>query len=1316
MEEPDSKVDLVDLAHKLKEVRLFAKSERQLLQSLFTENTEIADKIFQTAWITRQQRHILKKLIVASPDAPPSVCCYGANALEMVNFIDSYKQLNFQDTLYGEFLAHLREHPRTIAVCLSLGELQDPRESQKTAGTIISSVCGNCIGPGDEHRTLLLLQSLIVHQVAESTNPRRLLLKGTCSFCAAFKHFTESLFSSKLYLTAALHDPIMAVLMDDEYSLETDPEKVALQFTQEERLQLFGPADTEQYRKKLQAHLQSVTSQLVALCENFINGLLSNLFCFPQGLEWIISELHKILMKKGKTSPSEVRAMCADLLFNWFICPAIVDPEPLGIISDILVSENARFNLMQIAKILQQLAHDTNVSGDGNRRDSDILNRFSKKNGMSSLLDSLMNNMKMEDSPPAVSEVSGLVQNAALITETDLHGLVAYFREVVSNNPDRTELKDLEACLSPLPPSAPLVKTVQSPPIQIPNENRNSVTSPTAFRNSVVAKVSSVTKKGRKTASDVGDLEVDFIDGQLFDPMSQWQQEDVLVVSLGNHTIECPGMLPESKVLASMSNKKNLPEVTTNIPQTAVSSIPEKHLRFSDPSGNSDNMMEAMSIGASNSVYSMDMETDIVSNLSGRNTPRSAISMASSTTEHQRPEIIDSTQLPNSTNITDQFGKFEIEKQNCDMDKERVMNPEIYSETWSTDVIGSDTSEPPSEANPIEHLTEIAEIQDEEPDVSSAGATAVLDIQHADMAETGSETWSVDVLQDDSELDRLREVEDVTPSEGAPTAEGSVEEGEACRGSEGQSSRRSSTSIDRSSSTDMEDSKKEVVNGDKGRSWIKKKIRQIKSATSKGNKVNELDLDQRSDDLQVILNPALVKNGFLDGSEMKASSVPSNSGEDILRKYRGLRRTQSSELLEDGLQPDSSADENSSHSDRPDSTAAEPDSSDLELSSNDGSFAFNDAKRKLQIVLRSADLSSMPWLSGFKEDMAHRELFTSGVQYPQNKLLAFLKALQAEAVNLQDRSLIAQLWETLRCVQIMDNNSCKKLLNLLKEDHQRSSVYIAYLIRCRKGLTTTKAYLTRQLERIQRDKEVVNKFFTMVCVRLFLERQEESILKFISDFKQLTAADEKTQLVKHFLYTLNDWIQEDPIWAAASEVQKIDAEIATERAIMTTVYKLALYPNGDGDIHRDQLLHNHIEKLSKVVTANHKNLRIPEKYQRELPWPAAQAEILNINVYKTPKDKVLCVVRCCSIIMNLLSLANEVGGPPGADAFVPVLMFVLIKANPPSLLSTVQYVNSFYIQNDSYRAGDDENKGEETYWWTQFEAAIEFTKTMDYKK
>ena len=35
----------------------------------------------------------------------------------------------------------------------------------------------------------------------------------------------------------------------------------------------------------------------------------------------------------------------------------------------------------------------------------------------------------------------------------------------------------------------------------------------------------------------------------------------------------------------------------------------------------------------------------------------------------------------------------------------------------------------------------------------------------------------------------------------------------------------------------------------------------------------------------------------------------------------------------------------------------------------------------------------------------------------------------------------------------------------------------------------------------------------------------------------------------------------------------------------------------------------------------------------------------------------------CSTIMNLLSLANE-DSVPGADDFVPVLVFVLIKVGP----------------------------------------------------
>ncbi len=120
-----------------------------------------------------------------------------------------------------------------------------------------------------------------------------------------------------------------------------------------------------------------------------------------------------------------------------------------------------------------------------------------------------------------------------------------------------------------------------------------------------------------------------------------------------------------------------------------------------------------------------------------------------------------------------------------------------------------------------------------------------------------------------------------------------------------------------------------------------------------------------------------------------------------------------------------------------------------------------------------------------------------------------------------------------------------------------------------------------------------------------------------------------------------------------------------------------------------RLFHEHIQRLSKVVTANHKAMQIPEVtiytvsecslkqrqensisslcesvqvYLREAPWPSAQAEIRTINAYKTPRDKVQCILRMCSTIMNLLSLANE-DAVPGADDFVPVLVFVLIKVS-----------------------------------------------------
>ena len=62
-------------------------------------------------------------------------------------------------------------------------------------------------------------------------------------------------------------------------------------------------------------------------------------------------------------------------------------------------------------------------------------------------------------------------------------------------------------------------------------------------------------------------------------------------------------------------------------------------------------------------------------------------------------------------------------------------------------------------------------------------------------------------------------------------------------------------------------------------------------------------------------------------------------------------------------------------------------------------------------------------------------------------------------------------------------------------------------------------------------------------------------------------------------------------------------------------------------------------------------------------WQLAQKELQKINMYKAPRDKLVCILNCCRVISNLLlnaSLASK-ENPPGADEFLPVLIYVTLK-------------------------------------------------------
>jgi hypothetical protein len=176
-----------------------------------------------TAWLAHRQREILDNLIFAprgtANECLPTIVCLRANLLDQTSFQDAYKHLCHQEILYAEFLLNLRSKPKLLASCLVLAERNGFEKMSAIISTLFSGLYGSCLLAEDERLLLRLLHHLMKLQLSTSPNPRKLLRQGNCVFSRLYKAFSEELFSAKLFLTSALHDPILKLLSDDEVFL-----------------------------------------------------------------------------------------------------------------------------------------------------------------------------------------------------------------------------------------------------------------------------------------------------------------------------------------------------------------------------------------------------------------------------------------------------------------------------------------------------------------------------------------------------------------------------------------------------------------------------------------------------------------------------------------------------------------------------------------------------------------------------------------------------------------------------------------------------------------------------------------------------------------------------------------------------------------------------------------------------------------------------------------------------------------------------------------------------------------------------------------
>ncbi|XP_040178931.1 GTPase-activating protein and VPS9 domain-containing protein 1 isoform X2 [Rana temporaria] len=1507
------KPEIHTLARHLKQEKLYVNSEKQLIQRLNADVLKTAERLYRTSWISKQQRINLDRLIITSAEASPAECCQHAKLLEDTQFVDGYKHLGYQETTYGEFLNRLRENPRLIASCLVAGEKLNQENAQSVIHTVFTSLYGNCIMQEDESYLLQVLRYLIEFELKESDNPRRLLRKGTCAFSIIFKLFSEGLFSAKLFLTATLHEPIMQLLVEDEDHLETDPSKLTERFSPAQQEKLFGEKGSDRFRQKVQEMVESNEAKLVTLVNKFIGYLKHNTYCFPHSLRWIVSQMYKTLSCVEGLDVGEVRSMCTDLLLTCFICPSIVNPEQYGIISDAPINEVARFNLMQVGRLLQQLAMTGFEEVDSRSRNN--LSKFDKS-CVAAFLDVVIGGRAVETPPlSSVDLLEGLSRTVVYMTYSQLVTLLGFLRSVISSDHLREEDRmALENILATVPQTKPgkndstPYSTPQLSPATTPACRKNrlpigqqlaAMTVWDTSASNLSAHINLVTPFVTRSRSKTSLLEPEH-DSSSQDVTPSIQPEEVLVISLGTGPQLTPGMMSENEVLTMQLVDGGQADVPAD--DNKLHGKPDKTLRFSLCSDNLEGISEEeenpCSTGPSNrsnSVSSLDLEEtgESVSELGAGPSGSNGV---------EALQMLEHEQATTQDNLDDKLRKFEI-RDMMGLTDDRDIS-ETVSETWSTDVLGSDFDPNIDE----DRLQEIAGAAAENMLGSllclpGSGSLLLDPCTGSTISETTSEAWSVEVLPSDSEAPDLKQEERLQELEscsglGSTSDDTEVREVSSRPSTPGLSvvSGISATSEDipnkiedvRSecssdfggkdsvTSPEVEDcvhipqpsapeghSQKKTSNmpclfpgvhhglaqsqtesllamfdplAPASNEVVRPKVHYarpshpppdppIQEGTTGGNEARlptfgshvfvPMDSDayrqrhscpdrlvrSRSSDIATSIRRPMSDPGWarrigneerelppgvaglgataamnVSQSSSSSPSKDSSRGEPEERKDSDdersdrnrpwwrkrfvsampkapipFRKKEKQEKEKDDLGPDRfSMPEDAGSRLGPHSQAAEdildkyrnaikrtndgnavsyegtdvtgyerfhdpsreealpnmtsddlPDSASQTAPPPDSAFSYRDAKKKLRLALCSADSVAFPMLSH-----STRNGLPDHTDPEDNEIVCFLKIQLAEAINLQDKNLMAQIQETMRCVSRFDNRTCSKILTSIAEDYRKRASYIAYLTRCRQGLQSTQAHLERLLQRVLRDKELSTRYFTTVCVRLLLESKEKRIQEFIQEFQKLTAADDKTAQVEEFLQSLYGTMAQDVIWQNASEEQLQDAQIAIERTVMNRIFKLAFSPNQDADVLRDQVLHEHIQRLSKVVSANHRALQIPEVYLREAPWPSAQAEIRTISAYKTPRDKVQCILRMCSTIMNLLSLANEYS-VPGADDFVPVLVFVLIKANPPCLLSTVQYINNFYSNRLT---------GEESYWWMQFTAAVEFIKTIDDRK
>lgn len=247
-------------------------------------------------------------------------------------------------------------------------------------------------------------------------------------------------------------------------------------------------------------------------------------------------------------------------------------------------------------------------------------------------------------------------------------------------------------------------------------------------------------------------------------------------------------------------------------------------------------------------------------------------------------------------------------------------------------------------------------------------------------------------------------------------------------------------------------------------------------------------------------------------------------------------------------------------------------------------------------------------------------------------------------------------------------------------------------------------------------------------------RTADPVAKFLRSFllefgKKHWMVHEQVKIISDFLIFITGKMAQCEVWRGVSDTEFDNAKEGMEKLVMNRLYLQTFSPAipppaplpsakgkrkntekllGPGrkgqhqeDIERDEILGQKV-RIYRWVQEEHLDIPALDDNGRRF-MAFAQQQLLKIKMYRAPRDKVVCVLNCCKVIFGFLSTSRL--ADTSADSFVPLLIYVVLRANPEHLVSNVQYILRFRNQE---KLG-----GEAGYYLSSLMGAIQFIENLD---